>query len=119
MLADRLACTVLMLAPGDAPMTTGPWTIWCNLGCDPPARALLEAGVGAHRLQWAEACTPTNTPLGAPDRHLAEADIAFGQPEADQCKGLTGWPGCTSPRPGTPPSTRGPCGRRWPRARAG
>ncbi len=68
--------------------TTGPWTIWCNLGCDPAARALLEAGVRAHRLQWAEACTPTNTPLGAPDRHLPEADIAFGQPEATQCQGL-------------------------------
>jgi phosphoglycerate dehydrogenase-like enzyme len=70
-------------------MTTRPLTIWCNLGCDPPALALLESSIGPHRLQWADDCTATNNPLGAPDPHLPSADIAFGQPEAEQCAGLT------------------------------
>jgi phosphoglycerate dehydrogenase-like enzyme len=69
-------------------MAIRPLTVWCNLGCDESARALLEAEIAPHRLQWADARTATNTPLGAPDPQLAKADAAFGQPEADQCAGL-------------------------------
>jgi phosphoglycerate dehydrogenase-like enzyme len=70
-------------------MTTGPLTVWCNLGCDEPSRALLESGVRPHRLLWADDCTATNTPLGKPDAQLVHADIAFGQPEADQAVGFS------------------------------
>jgi phosphoglycerate dehydrogenase-like enzyme len=69
-------------------MTIRPRSVWCNLDCDRPARALLEAQIAPHRLQWAADCTATNTPLGAPDPNLPLADVAFGQPEADQCLGL-------------------------------
>ena len=69
-------------------MTTRTLTIWSNLDCDPPARAALEAGVGPHRLRWAETCDATTMPLGRPDPQLAFADVAFGQPEAEQCAAL-------------------------------
>jgi phosphoglycerate dehydrogenase-like enzyme len=62
--------------------------VWCNLGCDEGARALLQSGMGPHRLVWADDCTATNTPLGKPDPQLLSADIAFGQPEADQVLGI-------------------------------
>lgn len=59
--------------------------MWCNLAL--PARALeaLRTGLGTHRLVQAQEIAESNQPVGRPDPHLASADIAFGQPEADQC----------------------------------
>ncbi len=70
-------------------MTTGPLTIWCNLGCDETSQALLESSLGPHRLIWADDRTATNTALGKPDPHLVHADIVFGQPEVDQALGIS------------------------------
>lgn len=66
-------------------MTSSPLTIWCNLQLPGRALAALQAGLGPHRLVRAAESTTCFQPLGRPDPALAEADIAFGQPEADQC----------------------------------
>lgn len=46
--------------------------------------AELEAGLGPHRLVVASRRPGGNSPLGEPEPLLAEADLAFGQPEAEQ-----------------------------------
>jgi phosphoglycerate dehydrogenase-like enzyme len=66
-------------------MTSDTRTIWCNLQLTERARALLRAGLGPHRLVCAAESTTCYQPTGRHDPVLAEADIAFGQPEADQC----------------------------------
>jgi phosphoglycerate dehydrogenase-like enzyme len=63
-------------------------TVWCNLRLPPAAKALLEEGLRAHRLIEAARMPPGNAPLGEPEPSLAEAEVAFGQPEAEQCAGL-------------------------------
>jgi phosphoglycerate dehydrogenase-like enzyme len=52
-----------------------------------PDRAFgaLTSGLSPHRLVRAIEMPEYNQPLGRPDRLLPEADIAFGQPEVDQC----------------------------------
>jgi len=70
-------------------MTSSPLTIWCNLQLPGRALAALQAGLGPHRLLRAAESTTCFQPLGRPDPALAEADIAFGQPEADQCLAST------------------------------
>jgi phosphoglycerate dehydrogenase-like enzyme len=66
-------------------MISEPLTVWCNLGL--PARALeaLQTGLGMHHLVQAQEIADLNQPVGRPDPQLPAADIAFGQPEADQC----------------------------------
>jgi phosphoglycerate dehydrogenase-like enzyme len=66
-------------------MTSGTLAIWCNLQLTERALALLQAGLGTHRLVRAAESTTCFQPIGRHDSALAEADIAFGQPEADQC----------------------------------
>jgi hypothetical protein len=66
-------------------MTSSPLTIWCNLQLTGRALAALQAGLGAHRLVRAAESTTCFQPIGRHDPALAEADVAFGQPEADQC----------------------------------
>ncbi len=66
-------------------MTSSTLTVWCNLPLPEGALAALTEGLGPHRLVRALEMPEYNQPLGRPDRLLPEADVAFGQPEADQC----------------------------------
>lgn len=66
-------------------MTSTTLTIWCNLPLPERALAALTLGLAPHRLVLAVEMPEYNQPLGRPDRLLPEADVAFGQPEADQC----------------------------------
>lgn len=72
-----------------AVMTSSPLTVWCNLPLPAGALAALTAGLGVHRLLRAIEMPEDNQPLGRPDRLLPEADVAFGQPETDQCAAST------------------------------
>jgi phosphoglycerate dehydrogenase-like enzyme len=66
-------------------MTSSALTVWCNLPLPAGALAALTQGLGAHRLVRAVETPEYNQPLGRADRLLPEADVVFGQPEADQC----------------------------------
>jgi len=68
-------------------MTSEKLTIWCNLRLTERALASLQVGLGAHRLVSAAELSSSLQPLGRPDARLVEADIVFGQPEAEQCVG--------------------------------
>jgi len=70
-------------------MTSSPLTIWCNLQLPGRALAALQAGLRPHRLVRAAESTTCFQPIGRHDSTLAEADVAFGQPEADQCLGCS------------------------------
>ncbi len=64
-------------------------TVWTNLCLTDSALAMLEAGLGGHHLVRAVFPSTTLQPVGRPDPHLDHADIAFGQPEAEQCASLS------------------------------
>jgi len=66
-------------------VTSSPLTIWSNLQLTGRALAALQSGLGPHRLVRAAESTTCFQPIGRHDPALAEADVAFGQPEADQC----------------------------------
>ena len=66
------------------------FTIFCNIPLPPAARDQLVAGLAQDRLVWAESMAPTNLFTGKPDPALVGAEIAFGQPEANQCASLPG-----------------------------
>jgi len=66
-------------------VTSSPLTVWCNLQLPRRALVALQSGLRAHHLIHAAQSTTCFQPVGRPDPGLAEADIAFGQPEADQC----------------------------------
>ena len=59
--------------------------IWTNAEFPPAETALLEAGVAPHRLVLARTTSAAVLAAGRPDPLLAEADVAFGQPDAAQC----------------------------------
>ena len=59
--------------------------IWTNTEFPPAENALLEAGVAPHRLVRARTTSAAVLAAGRPDPLLAEADVAFGQPDAAQC----------------------------------
>lgn len=59
-------------------------TIWTNAQFPDEAARLLAEGIAPHRLIHAAQLNPLNLSSGQPDALLAEADIAFGQPEATQ-----------------------------------
>ena len=59
--------------------------IWTNAEFPPAETALLEAGVAPHRLVRARTASAAVLAAGRPDPSLAEADVAFGQPDAAQC----------------------------------
>jgi phosphoglycerate dehydrogenase-like enzyme len=58
-------------------------TIFCNVDLSEAARALLVRGTEAHRLVAPDRLGSTYE-RGQPDALLAEADIAFGQPDVEQ-----------------------------------
>ena len=60
-------------------------TIWTNGKFDPAATQLLHDGTRAHRLITAAATSTSVLAAGEPDPALAEADIAFGQPDPMDC----------------------------------
>jgi len=60
-------------------------TVWCNMPLPERALAALGSGLAPHRLIRASFSPQYNQPLGRPDPLLPEADVAFGQPEVDQC----------------------------------
>lgn len=66
-------------------MTSVTLTVWCNLPLPDLSRAALAHGLGPHRLVFALETPRFNQPLGRPDPRLLDADLAFGQPEAEQC----------------------------------
>ncbi|HEX4795048.1 MAG TPA: D-2-hydroxyacid dehydrogenase [Humisphaera sp.] len=63
-------------------------TIWCNAKFPEPAMARLRERVGGHRLLLPQALQKSNLAAGAADPMLAEADIAFGQPDPVQAMQL-------------------------------
>lgn len=65
-------------------------TIWCNTKFNPAATRLLEEGVRGHRLVVSSAASASVLEAGKPDPTLAEADVAFGQPEVNDCLRRTG-----------------------------
>jgi phosphoglycerate dehydrogenase-like enzyme len=69
----------------DGQMTDSTLSVWCNLPLPEGALAALTDGLGPHRLVRAVEMPDHNQPTGRADQRLLEADIAFGQPEADQC----------------------------------
>jgi phosphoglycerate dehydrogenase-like enzyme len=64
-------------------MANKPLTVWCNAKLPPSAIAILKAGTSEHRLILSDKIV-NNLVAGKPDALLAEANIAFGQPDAGQ-----------------------------------
>ncbi len=60
-------------------------TIWCNAKFSDADTRLLTEGTRAHRLMFSANMSTAVLAAGKPDPLLAEADIAFGQPDAAQC----------------------------------
>jgi phosphoglycerate dehydrogenase-like enzyme len=58
-------------------------TVWTNAQFADGPRALLTAGLKAHRLIFSTQLSASNLAKAAPDPALAEADVAFGQPDPD------------------------------------
>ena len=67
-----------------------PLTIWTNAALQPAPRARLESALAAsgHRLLVSAQATASVLAAAAPDPLLAQADIAFGQPDASACRDL-------------------------------
>lgn len=65
-------------------MADRPLTIWCNAAFKEPVLAMLRAGLGRHRLVMSQTLHASNLAGGGEDPLLAEADVAFGQPNAGQ-----------------------------------
>jgi phosphoglycerate dehydrogenase-like enzyme len=60
-------------------------TIWTNGKFNPAATQLLHDGTRAHRLITAATTSTSVLAAGEPDPALAEANIAFGQPDPTDC----------------------------------
>lgn len=63
-------------------------TIWCNAKFSETDTALLLDGTREHRLVFSTAASTNVLHAGRPDPALAEADVAFGQPDPAQCLAL-------------------------------
>lgn len=63
-------------------------TIWCNAKFSAADTRLLQEGTQGHRLVFAADASASVLAAGRPDPSLAEADVAFGQPDARQCLAL-------------------------------
>jgi Phosphoglycerate dehydrogenase and related dehydrogenases len=63
-------------------------TIWTNTLLEPAARAKLESALaaGGHRLVLAKDADVSVLAAAKADPALAEADVAFGQPDAETCR---------------------------------
>lgn len=62
--------------------------IWCNAKFSDADTQLLREGTPGHQLVFAADASASVLTAGKPDPALAEADIAFGQPDARQCLAL-------------------------------
>jgi phosphoglycerate dehydrogenase-like enzyme len=64
--------------------------VWTNAALEPVARARLEAALaeGGHRLLVSKNTSASVLAAGGADPLLAEADVAFGQPDAEACRVL-------------------------------
>ena len=62
-----------------------PFTIWCNAQFSPVLAQRLAEGVAPHRLVFSAKTSASVLDAGGPDPALADADIAFGQPGAEEC----------------------------------
>ncbi len=60
---------------------SSPQTVWCNVRFGAAAARLLEEGLAGHRLVFSTQLAVSNLVSGGADPLLAEADVAFGQPE--------------------------------------
>jgi phosphoglycerate dehydrogenase-like enzyme len=60
-------------------------TIWCNAKFNQADTQRLIDGMRDHRLVWAKSVSANVLAAGGADPELVNADIAFGQPDADQC----------------------------------
>ena len=60
-------------------------TIWCNTKFNPAATRLLAEGTKAHRLVVSANASADVLVAGRADPLLAQADVAFGQPDVSQC----------------------------------
>jgi phosphoglycerate dehydrogenase-like enzyme len=69
-------------------MTQSALTIWTNAKFSDEVRTALEANIGPHRLIYATEANESNLAAAPVDPRLAEADIAFGQPDAEQAMRL-------------------------------
>jgi phosphoglycerate dehydrogenase-like enzyme len=63
-------------------------TIWYNMNYPQAATELLMRGVSPHKLVFARSLQSSNLAAGEPDPQLAEADVAFGQPNPDEILNL-------------------------------
>src|SRR5258708_17149750 len=61
-----------------------PLTIWCNGDFPETAMAELRRGIGSQKLLLSQVRNKSNLAAGAADSLLAEADVAFGQPDPRQ-----------------------------------
>ena len=60
-------------------------TIFCNTRVTPEAEEMLRAGTAGHRLIIPESATASVLAKGVSEIGLVEADVAFGQPDPDDC----------------------------------
>jgi phosphoglycerate dehydrogenase-like enzyme len=60
-------------------------TIWCNAKFTEPATRLLTDGLRTHRLIFSAQASASVLVSGQLDPTLADADVAFGQPDVEQC----------------------------------
>jgi phosphoglycerate dehydrogenase-like enzyme len=65
-------------------MTQSTLTIWTNAKFADEVREALAANIGPHRLIYATEANESNLAAAPIDPKLAAADIAFGQPDAEQ-----------------------------------
>ena len=65
-------------------MKQHPFTIWTNAKLPVDAAERLSASVSPHRLLYGANLSSLNLNASPPDLQLAQADIAFGQPDSDQ-----------------------------------
>src|SRR5687767_10658562 len=70
-------------------MTQSALTIWTNAKFPDEVRAELDANVAPHRLIYAVETNQSNLAAAPVDAQLAVADIAFGQPDAEQAMRLS------------------------------
>lgn len=62
-----------------------PLTIWCNTRFEENAARRLRDGLNGHRLIESSSSSASVLAAGTHDETLGEADIAFGQPDAQDC----------------------------------
>jgi phosphoglycerate dehydrogenase-like enzyme len=60
-------------------------TIWCNAKFNAAATQRLKEGTRAHRLVFSTQASANVLTAGAADPAMGKADVAFGQPDANEC----------------------------------